>query len=495
VARPVAARRGAGAQRPSPFGRLPIPAPLRDPAQRRPLLGWLGVGVAVRLLLMPFAVSADLLAVYWRSHLIAYDGQVFGSYLVNMGAHYVHALSLRLMRPLLPPPEEVWTDPWWWSDSGALSAQVQRELSTSEHVHQTLFALKVPYLVADLATGLLLLALLAGGGAAVVRRARGGRLGACLSGTGGAAIAVADPRLLRRGFAFWMLSPIGLYASYAFGRYEALAVVFVVAALLSAERGRPWWAALLLGIGVTMRTYPLLLVPVFALVLFRRPLQQALWTAVALAPFAVVLVSNRLLAGTVGELARLQGGVTGSTFFDYSVPVDADGQVFLFFAALLAIYGILAGRAWGWWGAPASMGELWIWLLLTHAAMFGLATFAAHYLMWFTPFVAIAVARRATWRGVLPLHLVQVGLALAMADVLGGPGTTLGLFEPVQPVLTQSLPALREAFLTDPGQRLQVLGLIRTATTVSMALLVVPAIAELAGRRRAAVAEEGVPTR
>ena len=72
-------------------GRL-VPAPLADPAQRPRLLGWLGVGLVVRLLIAPFTVSADLLAVYWRSHLIAYDGAVFSDYLVNMGAHYTHAL-------------------------------------------------------------------------------------------------------------------------------------------------------------------------------------------------------------------------------------------------------------------------------------------------------------------------------------------------------------------------------------------------------------------
>jgi hypothetical protein len=457
-----------------------VPAPLRDPSLRWPLLGWLGVGLAVRLALMPFTVSADLLAVYWRSHLIAYDGQVFGSYLVNMGAHYTHALSLRLFGFLLPPPDELWTDPWWWSDSGALSAQVQREVSTSDAAFQTLFALKLPYLVADIATGLLLLALLAGAGAAWHRRR---------SATSEAAYRAEmaptiDPLLLRRAWAFWMLSPIGLYASYLFGRYEALAVVFVVAALLCAERDRPWWSAVLLGIGVTMRAYPLLLIPFFALVVFRRPLQQAAWGAVALAPFAAVMASNRLLAGTVGELSRLQDFATGSTFFAITLPVDAEGQLYLFFLVLLGVLGVLAGRSWGWWGSAPLRRDLWLWLLLVHACLFGAATFAAHYFMWFTPFVAIALARRPEWRGVLPLHLAQAALVLALTDLLGGPGTLLGLFEPVHPELATSLPNLREAFLTGGGQRLQLVGLVRSAFTVVTVLLVAPAVAELAGRAR-----------
>jgi hypothetical protein len=366
-----------------------LPAPFRDPAQRRPLLGWLGVGLAVRVALMPFTVSADLLAVYWRSHLIAYEGQVFSTYLVNMGAHYLHAVSLRLFGVFLPPAEQVWTQPWWWSDSAGLSAQIQRELSTSEHVHATLFGLKLPYLIADLASGVLIVALVAGAGVVAGRR------------TGGGAIDVptgADPRLVRRAWAFWMLSPIGLYASFVFGRYEALAVVFVVGALLCVERDRPWWGAVLLGIAVTMRGYPLLLVPVFALVVFRRPVAQAAWAGVAVLPFLLVMASNRLLAGTVGELARLQDFATGSTFFAYTIPIDGDGQLYVFFVFAIALYGVLAGRVWGWWGMPPLRRDLWIWLLVFHAGMFGLATFAAHYFMWFTPFVAGASARRGEKR-------------------------------------------------------------------------------------------------
>ncbi|CAN5742136.1 hypothetical protein BH23ACT8_BH23ACT8_06640 [soil metagenome] len=427
-----------------------MPAPLRDRGQRGPLLGWLGVGLAVRLALMPFTVSADLLAVYWRSHLIAYDGEVFGAYLVNMGAHYVHAASLRLLGFALPDPDVVWTDPWWWSDSGALSAQVQRAFSTAEWAPQTLFTLKVPYLMADLGAGLLLLAL----------------------------VAACRPRGIGRAWALWMLSPIGLYATYAFGRYEAFAVVLVVAALLLVERERPWWAAVALGVAITMRGYPLLLVPVFALLAVRGPWRQAAWAALAVAPFALVMVSNRLLAGTVGELARLQDLSTGSTFLAYTVPVEGVGQVYVFVGFALATYGVLAGRVWGWWGSYRDPGPLWVWLLVLHAGMFALATFSAHYFMWFTPFVALALARREAWRGMLPLHLLQCVVVIAIADALGGPGTLLGLFEPVQPELSTSLPNLRELLLVS-GRAEQAVGVLRTAFVALSVLLVAPALAEL----------------
>jgi hypothetical protein len=438
------------------LGRL-LPRPLADPATRGRLLGWAGVGLAVRLVLAPLTVSADMLAVYWRSHVIAYDGTVFADYLVNMGAHYTHALALRLLDPLLPHPDVLWTDPWWWQDSVGLAAQVQREWVALDGVFTTLLALKLPYLLFDVAAGLLLLAL----------------------------IADRPARDVTRAWAFWMLSPIGLYASYAFGRYEMFAVALVVAALWACERQQVWWGALLLGLAVTMRGYPLVLVPVFALLVVRGPLRQAAWAAVALTPFALVLASNRLLADTVGELARLRDFDTGSTFLAYTVPVDGPGPVYLFGVFLAVVYVLLLGRSLGWWGVGEQREgahELWLWLLLVHGGMFALTTFSAHYFAWATPFVALALARRPAWRGVLGLHLGQAVVVLALADLLGGPGTTWGLLQPVAPDLVDAVPNLREALLATPDLAEQAAGALRTAFVALSAVLLWPVVSELARR-------------
>jgi hypothetical protein len=433
-----------------------VPAPLRDPAERPSLLGWLGAGLAVRFALMPFGVSADLLAVYWRSSVIAHQGELFGDYLVNMGAHYLHAAALLVLGPLLPSPEAVWTSPWFFDDFIALAPQVVADFTAAPHAPQTLFVLKLPYLAADLVAGLLLLSL--------------------------ASAAGAGPRATRRAWAFWMLSPIGLYASYAFGRYEMFPVVFVVAALWCAERRRPWWSAVLLGVAVTQRTYPLLLVPLFALLawpptgrLWRDTGRQAAWAAVAVAPFVAVMASNRLLAGTVGEVARLGDLQTGSTLLAYALPVAGPGRVYLFGLFALLVYGVLVGRVRGWWGERASgPAELWLWLLVFHAGLFALTTFSAHYLAWLTPFVALALARRPQWRAVLPLHLAQVVVVLAFADLVGGPDTLLGTLRTAYPAAL-SPPSLRTALLASPGLTEQLLGALRTAFVAVTVLLAWPA--------------------
>lgn len=445
--------------------RLPLPAPFRDPGQRPALLGWLGVGLAVRLALMPFGVSADMLAVWWRSHLIAYRGEVFGDYLVNMGAHYLHAAWLRVVDPVLPDPGVVWREPWFFADFIPLAPQVVRETVAAEWAPQTLFALKGLYLLADLAAGLVLVALVAHVGA----------------------------RWVRRAWAFWMLSPIGLYASYAFGRYEMLVVVLVAAALLAAERRRVWVSALLLGLAITVRGYPLVLVPLMALVVPVRDdeptgagliARHVAWAAVAVLPFAATMAVNRAVAGTVGEVARLAEGRTGGTLTAVTWPVDGDGQIHLFVLALAVLAGALAGRQWGWWGAGrVTAGELWVWLLLAHLALFALSTWGAHYLAWLTPFIALAIGRRPAWRGVLWLHLLQAALALLWFDAVGGPDTTIGTLRGAAPAAGE-LGSLRELVLTSPGQAEQLVGVLRTGFVAATALLAWPALAETWRRGR-----------
>lgn len=428
------------------------PLPRDGVTDRARLLAWAAVAVFVRLLLAPLTVSSDLLAVYWRSHLIAYDGQLFDSYLVNMGAHYAHALSLRV----LGVAERLWTDPWWWADASALVPQVQRAFVEQEGALGTLLTLKLPYIAADLAAGACLIALLRG----------------------------HDPVRRWRAAAFWALSPIGLYATVLFGRYESFAVLAVVAALLLVERERPWAAAVVLGIGITMRTYPLLLVPAFALVAVggRGALgvaRHAAWAALAMVPFAAVMATNRILADSVGELSRLKDYSTGSTFFALTLPIDGPGEIALFVLAWSLLVGALLGRARGWWGTPVAVDELWLWLALLHAAMFAFATFSAHYFMWFAPFVALALARRPAWRGVLPLHLAQVVFALLLADLLGGPGTVLGLFQPLVGDAAMTAPSLREALLTSPSLTEQAATVLRTGFLAGTLLLMWPVVTEL----------------
>ncbi|MBW3658322.1 MAG: hypothetical protein KY457_06765 [Actinobacteria bacterium] len=428
-----------------------LPVPLRDAAVRTPFLWWAAVGGFLRVLLLPVGISSDTLAVYWRAHLIAFHGEVYADYLVNMGSHLVHAVWLRVAQPFLGPADGLWTHPWWWADPWGLIPQHMTEFLARPDAWRAIALLKLPYALAEVVAGVLLLHVAWNRGATTE----------------------GPDRLVRakRVWVFWMLSPAAIYATLLFARYEAFPVLAIVAALLLAERDRPWAAAIVLGIGITLRTYPIVLVPVFALVLQRGLVRQAAWTAAGLAPFALSMVANRLVAGAFGEVLSAGTSIYGSNWLDWTFapgPGRGPEGLPLFPAAMLVLGLYLLGRDQGWWGArPVPREHLWRWVVLTHLVMFATTLFSAHYLMWVTPAIALLLARSDV-RAVLPLHLVQVAGVFTAAFLLWGgilfTGTLGGLGPTAQRLLPLG-PPLRDGQL--PADIAWV-----TATVATLALLV-----------------------
>lgn len=414
-----------------------LPVPLRDEAVRRPFLRWAAIGGLIRLLLLPIGITSDTLAVYWRAHLISFHGEVYADYLVNMGSHLVHAVWLRIVQPLLGPVDELWTHPWWWADSFGLIPQHMTAFLAQPDAWRAIALLKLPYVIAELVAGVVLLHLVCGRGDAADR-------------------APATIARARRMWILWMLSPAAIYATLLFARYEAFPVLAVLGALLLAERDRPWAAALVLGIAITLRTYPIVLVPVFALVLQRGLPRQIAWTAVGLAPFGLSMLVNRLVAGTFGEVVAVGDYTYGSNWLAWSfAPGPGRGEAGIpLFPAVLVVLGVyLLGRDRGWWGTgPVLREDLWRWVVITHLVMFATTLFSAHYLMWIMPAIALLVARSEV-RAVVPLHLVQVAGVFVAAFLLWGgilfTGTLGGLGPTAQRLLPLGSPLPDAQLLSD----------------------------------------------
>jgi uncharacterized membrane protein len=97
------------------------------------------------------------------------------------------------------------------------------------------------------------------------------------------------------------LSP--LVALSALVSLDVLGVVLAAGGLLAWARHRPWWAGVLLGLGVTARTYPVVLLVVLALLALRTGRWQE-WLRTAIATTVTVLVV--LLPWAVVELDGLR---------------------------------------------------------------------------------------------------------------------------------------------------------------------------------------------
>lgn len=442
-----------------------IPPAFAD--KRTDLVRWGFVGLFVRTVLLPIGISTDTLAVYWRAHVIAFDGELYRDYLINTGSHLIHAGWLWIMQPVMAGPDQLWTDPWWWDSSYALEQPYLDRFLARPDALRHIAILKLPYLLADVAAGVLLLWLLS--------RAFGN--------------IAADRRsvLAKRAWIFWMLSPVGLYATMIFGRYESFPVVAVLAALLLFERDRPWWAAIVLGIGVTLRTYPVVLIPVFALFHSRRLRDQVAWSGVAIAPFVLTLVGNRLVAGSVGELAQASERGFADFWFAFRLQPPAGPGIPLLVVALLSIGLYLGGRQWGWWGAPLDRADLWRWFVITHLAVFATSQFNLHYLMWLTPAIALLLGR-VDRRGLVPLHLLQVAGATAAVAVFFDQRALSGALGGLGRTATYLLPSFAGL---GPG-RAQTVGNVAWSVFVVATLgLLVPAVAAAVGDRASRQEAEG----
>ncbi len=379
-----------------------LPGPFRHPRWRGTFVRWGLAGVLLRVLMLPVGITTDTLAVYWRSHLIAFHGELFDRYLVNMGSHALHAVWLRIVQPLMGPAEELWTHPWWWDNLHTLAPAHMEVFWTRPDALRIIALLKLPYVLADLAAGLVLLALLWPRNSHPSQVQGGWRI--------------------RRAWILWMLSPVALYATQLWTRYESYPVLAILIALLLAERGRVLWAAVVLGFAITLRTYPILFVPIFALVLYRDLPRQIGWAALAVAPFGATMALNRLVGGNFGELAAVGDFSFGGNFFAFALQPDRGGPgVFLFVAAALTIGVYLLGRPRGWWGSgPVPRAHLWRWVAITHLAMFAFSQFSPHYLMWLMPAIGLLLGRTHR-KGIVPLHLVQFGgVLVGSAAIYGG---------------------------------------------------------------------------
>jgi hypothetical protein len=77
---------------------------------------------------------------------------------------------------------------------------------------------------------------------------------------------VEDQKTARRVLIFWFFNPVSLYAIYMLSQFDVICAALTVAALLFVKRGEYFRAALLIGLGTMMKSYPLLLLP---FILFR----------------------------------------------------------------------------------------------------------------------------------------------------------------------------------------------------------------------------------
>ncbi len=251
-----------------------------------------------------------------------------------------------------------------------------------------------------------------------------------------AVLAVADVgtvlllcRLLRRmriplGFlAIYWWNPILVKETYNSGHVDVVALPFVVGAVLAAIEKRPTWTAVLVGLGMGVKLWPVVLLPVLLRTSTRTLLQGAM-------PLGIFTILSAALAAPV----LLAGPGSDSGLVAYGRSWEMNDALFMVVAGLtklvlslfrvdsdhhaLAARGLVACLVGGWalWSArrrPTTPADLCGRCLSILAVMFLLSpTQFPWYAIWMMPFLATSPRLSLLlMTALLPLYYLRFDLS------------------------------------------------------------------------------------
>lgn len=222
-------------------------------------LGWLLIGLALRLLFLPLTVHADTIAVYyrmneWRSG--SFDLYSFGLQGLPL---WLHGLWAELTGIPLP---EFAAIHWPSASVPEVREVVQAELLRPGAAwHVALW--KLPYALVDLVC------------AVVVGHLIGGERGRTL-------------------LKLWVLCPVFLFTAALFGKYESFMLLPLLLAFRDWKHGREERGFLWFGVAIAMRLYPIILLPPLVLMASGSLRRRVELSALAAIPLGLVLATTVL---------------------------------------------------------------------------------------------------------------------------------------------------------------------------------------------------------
>ena len=243
----------------------------------------------------------------------------------------------------------------------------------------------------------------------------------------------------------YALHPVSLLVSACHGQFDAIAMLFVLLAVAAQRAGRFDRAALGLAVAIGLKSFPVLLLPVFLLATpardrIRWALFATLPVAVSLLPFAwhdLAAVRRELFGyGGVADFGWI-AVVRAARFLATGALARAEAAHwtgFVTVAKLLfgAAYGVLLVR---WWRAPRApdLPAMCLAVLLAFLTLYG--ALSAQYLLWVVPLGVLALSRPfAVYGAVTTLALLAFYvflapgvLGLAVPRSIAGPAWAVGV--------------------------------------------------------------------
>jgi hypothetical protein len=374
----------------------------RGDSFKRTVILLLALGILLRVLLMPIAFHPDLFWITYHAQNLALHGQVTKDLSVQPVPHLIYAATIWLFRSFLSPAETIWPDDWalMGQEEYQGAFELRMQIAQAPRIHTTLVILKLPHLVFDLASAFLLLALLR-------KRSRQ------------AIIALA----------FWLFNPIGLYISYLYGRYDAMAGFFVLLSLYLFQQVRPFSSLGALTFAFLSRIMDGALAPFFLVGAFLQlKRQRRLVLGIVVALGVVVLT---VLSGALPRVLALLNSAHGQFLLAAKLPIVLHDELVLFVVAYaLLLFSSLERDL-------SSYSVLRKYSLMVFLVLFSVSFFNPQYFFAVLPLLALEIAEQPA---LLWFHLIQiVGYAFYLLN--WGTQTTWWILLPLNPAFFSRLPA------------------------------------------------------
>lgn len=259
-----------------------------------------------------------------------------------------------------------------------------------------LLFLKLPYLIFDLLTGLLLYKFF------------------------------NSEKQARIAFTLWMFNPVDLYTTYMMGQFDVIPTFFVVLSLYLIGRNKISWSALALGGGVAFKIFPIFFV--IPLLILAKTLRKKIEILILIVLPYLLSVLPFIFSQGYRSTALFTSQNTKSLYA--AIPVSGNESIILFPAALFFLYLVIWHRKYERFNYTLFLYPLLLFYIFTH--------FHSQWLLWVTPFLIVDLLL-TNFKSVLPTILIFFTFVASL--FFFDPSLTVNIFAPIFPGL-KNLPSI-----------------------------------------------------
>ncbi|MFZ5366025.1 MAG: hypothetical protein ACOZBZ_01910 [Patescibacteria group bacterium] len=231
--------------------------------------------------------------------------------------------------------------------------------------------------------------------------------------------------LLKEGkgkFLLWIFNPLAFYSSFMVGQFDVIPVFFVILGLYLAASGRKNWAVVSLGIGGSLKLFPLLFLPLFVLIMGKNNWEKAKLAVLGILPYSLTILPF-LSSPAFRQVVLFSNQSQKMLFMGLPVSGAETIYVFVFFLVML----------WLWVGyGKRQISDLWKYVLVTLLLFFSVTHYHPQWFLWVTPFLIWELTENNFRHVAIVVILFFCWLTITF---LFEPSLSYGLFSPLWPKL------------------------------------------------------------